>query len=295
MDKPERPYVAIRDRPSPKWGPKISENGVLAYDHLVIWLEAVGCERDGQVVLDSVSMGVARGELIVVEGAVASGKSTLLEIAAVRRLPDRGTVWFAGRNVLTLQQASLPFVRRNIGYSAPDSLLLADETGLANVALALAVRGEAPKAAEAAAREALEMLGAETLATRKVGHMSSGQRRLTSLARAIAGLPSLVIVDEPAALSDEATCGRIVSALARARDLGSAVLCGTAEATLAQKMVEAGGRRIDLADGRVVGAPSVELVPALTPTPAEAPDARIIDLEVDDGDEALPPASRGPA
>lgn len=261
----------------------------------MIWLEGVGCERDGQVVLDTVTMGVARSELIVVEGAVASGKSTLLEIAAVRRLPDRGTLWFAGRNVLTLQQASLPFVRRNIGYSAPDSLLLVEDTGLANVALALAVRGESASVAETAAREALTLLGAEELAARKVGHMSSGQKRLVSLARAIAGPPPLVIVDEPTALADDETRQKIVSALARVRDSGSAVLCGTAEASLAQQMVDTGGRKINLADGRIVGASAVELVPAFTPGPMENQGGRIISLEVDDGDEAMTPASRGPA
>lgn len=261
----------------------------------MIWLEAVGCERDAQVVLDTITMGVAKGELIVIEGAVASGKSTLLEVAAIRRLPDRGTVWFAGRNVLTLQQASLPFVRRNIGYSAPDSLLLAEETGLANVALALAVRGESPEAADTAARAALDSLGAADLAERKVGQMSSGQKRLTSLARAIAGPPPLVIVDEPAALADEETRQKIVSALVRARDAGSAILCGTAEAAWAERLVEAGGRKVSLAEGRVVGGPAVELVPACSPETAQGPGGRIITLEVEDGDEALSPASRGPA
>jgi cell division transport system ATP-binding protein len=264
----------------------------MAYDRWVIWLEAVGCERDGQVVLDTITMGVARSELIVIEGAVASGKSTLLEIAAVRRLPDQGAIWFAGRNVLTLQEASLPFVRRNIGYFAPDSLLLADETALENVMLALAVRGESLAGAEAAARQALTLLGAEGLAPSKVGHMSSGQKRLVSLARALAGPPPLVIVDEPAALADEQTRQRIVAALAAVRDAGSAVLCGTAEASITDLFVQHGGRRINLADGRIVGAPAVELVPAFTPGPLQTP--RIITLEVDDGDEALPPVSRGP-
>lgn len=258
----------------------------------MIWLEAVGCERDGQVVLDTVTMGVARNELIVIEGAVASGKSTLLEIAAVRRLPDRGALWFAGRNVLTLQQASLPFVRRNIGYFAADSLLLADETGIENVMLALAVRGESPAVAEVAARQALTLVGAESLAAGKVGHMSAGQKRLVSLARALAGPPPLVVMDEPAALADDQTRQTIVSALAAVRDAGSAVLCGTAEASLVGLLVSHGGRKINLADGRIVGAPAVELVPALTPAPFEA--ARVITLELDDGDEALPPAGRGP-
>jgi cell division transport system ATP-binding protein len=262
----------------------------------VIWLEAVGCERDGQVVLDTVTMGVARSELIVIEGCVASGKSTLLQIAAVRRLPDRGAVWFAGRNVSALQNASLPFVRRNIGYAAPDSLLLPDETALANVMFALTVRGESRADAERAATDALTLVGAGDLAARKVAHLSSGQTRLVSLARAIAGPPPLVIVDEPAALADDETRKRIVAALSAIRDGGSAVLCGTAEPSLVDLFVQQGGRRVNLAEGRIVGAPAVELVPTFTPQPVENErPGRIITLEVDDGQEALSPASRGPA
>jgi cell division transport system ATP-binding protein len=275
----------------------MSEIALLAYDRKVIWLEAVGCECDGQTVLDTVTMGVARGEIIVVEGGVASGKSTLMKVAAVRRLPDRGAVWFAGRNVLTLQQASLPFVRRNIGYAAADSLLLPDETGLANVVLALAVRGESSMAAEAAAHAALELLGADELAARRVGHLSSGQRRLVALARAIAGPPPLVIVDEPAAFAEHETRERVATALTAVRDSGSAVLCGTAEASLADLLVQRGARKINLAEGRIVGSPAVELVPAFTPGPVEDQDSRgrVISLAVDAGDEVLPPAVRGPA
>ncbi len=266
----------------------MSESILLAYDRLVIWLEAVGCEHDGQAVLDTVTMGVARGELIVVEGCVGSGKSTLLKVAAVRRLPSRGAVWFAGRNVLTLQQASLPFVRRNVGYAAADSLLLADETSLANVMLALAVRGESSQAAEAAAHAALALLGADELAARKVGHLSSGQQRLVALARAIAGPPPLVIVDEPAALADDEVRNWAVAALVAVRDAGSAVLCGTAEARLADLLVERGGRKINLAQGRIVGSPAVELVPAFTPSPQVA-------KVVDDSAAGLRPVVRGPA
>jgi ABC-type ATPase involved in cell division len=262
----------------------------------VIWLEAVSCERDGRVVLDTVTMGVARSELIVIEGCVASGKSTLLEIAAVRRLPDRGTVWFAGRNISTLQRASLPFVRRNIGYAAPNSLLLADQTVLANIALALAVRGESLRDAETAAHEALGLIGADELGARKVGLLSSGQKRLVAIARAIAGPPPIVIVDEPAALADDPTRQRIVSALCAVRDAGSAVLCGTAEASLAERLVQYGGRKVNLAEGRIVGAPAVELVPAFTPEPLgeDVGRPRIITLEIVDNAEALPPATRGP-
>jgi cell division transport system ATP-binding protein len=275
--------------------PKISQTGLLAYDRSVIWLEAVSCERDGQVALDTVTMGVAQSELIVVEGCVASGKSTLLEIAAIRRLPNRGTVWFAGRNVSTLQRASLPFVRRNIGHATPESLLLPHETALANAMLALAVRGESPREAEVAARDALALVGADVLADRQVGSLSSGQKRLVSLARAIAGPPPLVVVDEPAVYADDETRQRVAWALAAIRDAGAAVLCGSADAGFTARLVELGGRRITLAQGRIVGAPAVGLVPALAPEPSSkgTTQPRVLSLEVDD--EALPPATRGPA
>jgi ABC-type ATPase involved in cell division len=168
---------------------------------------------------------------------------------------------------------------------------------LANVMLALAVRGESPRGAETAAHDALGLIGADELGARKVGSLSSGQKRLVSFARAIAGPPPLVIVDEPAALADDRTRQRIVSALSAVRDAGSAVLCGTAEVSLAEQLVHQGGRKVNLAEGRIVGAPAVELVPTFTPQPEgrAAGQARIITLEVDDGgDEALPPASRGP-
>lgn len=261
----------------------------------MIWLEAVGCDRDGRVVLESVTMGVAQGELIVVEGPVGAGKSTLLEVAAIRRLPSRGTVWFAGRNVLTLQRASLPFVRRNIGHATPDSRLLPCETSLANVMLALAVRGESAPDAERAARDALALVGADELAAQEVRALSSGQRRLVALARALAGPPPLIIADEPAAWADEDVRRRIVWALAAVRERGSAVLCATADALLAERLVEQGGRKINLAQGRIVGAPAAFLVPAFTPAPVDAGLPPHPEPEVDGACAASPPATRGPA
>lgn len=250
-------------------GREISKATILAYDRLVIWLETVGCERDGTAVLTEVTFGIARGELVVIEGGTASGKSTLLEIVAMRRLPDRGTVWIGGRNTLALQRSSLPYVRRNIGYSAPTALLIPDYSVLANVALAMAVRGWSPAHAEAAARNALTLVAADELADRRPGSLSSGQQGLVSLARAIVGPPPVVVVDEPAALTDQATRQRIVAALAAVRAAGSAVLCGTAEASIATQLAEQSGQIIRLVGGRILARP-IALVRGLTPGPAEA-------------------------
>jgi ABC-type ATPase involved in cell division len=277
---------------------KVSRLQLLAYDRPVLWLDGVSCQRNGSAVLDSATLGVANGELIVIEGSTASGKSTLLEVAAIARAPDRGAVWFAGRNTTTLQRASLPFVRRNIGYCAAEPLLLVDRSVLANIMLALAIRGDSPKAAESAAREALTLVHASDLADRKVTSLSTGQKRLVALARAVAGPPPVVIADEPAALGGEEGRTVAVSALLAARSLGAAVLCGTSDTALADQVVRAGGRRIHLAQGRIVGTPAVELVPSLASAVGRKREIERKGLppHIEHGEEtiAIPPATKGP-
>jgi ABC-type ATPase involved in cell division len=214
-------------------------------------------------------------------------------------MPDRGAVWFAGRNTASLQRASLPFVRRNIGYCTADPLLLLEDSALANVMMALAVRGESPARAEQSARDALALIGASDLENRKVATLSAGQKRLVALARAVAGPPPLVVADEPAAGVGAEAREIVAHALTVARDSGAAVLAATADTALADQLVNRGGRRIHLAQGRIAGAPAMGLVPALTPSPlmTENLPPRIIKLEVDDDENAsaLPPATRGPA
>ena len=214
--------------------------------------------------LEGVTLGLSGGEIVVIEGSPASGKSTLLEVAAAARTPERGAVWFAGRNTATLQRASLPFVRRNIGYYTADALLVLEDSALANVMSALAVRGESLVAAESGALAALALVRAQDLATRQVASLSSGQRRLVALARAVAGPPPLVVADEPAAMLGETARAVVISALVTARDQGAAVLAATADSVWADALVSAGARKIHLAEGSIVGAPPVGLVPPLT-------------------------------
>lgn len=261
----------------------------------MLWLEGIGCTRHGLSVLDGVTFGVPSREIVVVEGAPASGKSTLLEVAATVRQPERGAVWFAGRNTTTLQQASLPFVRRNIGYYVADALLVEEDSALANVMAALAVRGERLALAEAGARQALALVRASDLALRPVASLSSGQKRMVALARTLAGPPPLVVADEPAALLGDEARAVVVSALATARDVGSAVLVATADSALANALVAAGGRRIHLAEGRVVGASAVELVPEPDACSPEEGPGRLVSLASDeDSRDVSEPAAKGP-
>ena len=227
----------------------------------MIWLEGVSYLRAGSPALQDVTLGVSSGELVVVQGLTGSGKSSLLAVAAGARTPDSGAVWIAEHNIVGLQASSLPYVRRNVGYLPPEPLLIPNETVLENIMLALAVRGEPIDSAEADARETLAMVADSAWENRLATSLSTGQQRLVALARALVGTPPLGVVDEPASGMGADEREGIARALVWARDRGCAVLCATSDLSFVQLLVDAGGRRVDLEDGRIAGAPAIGLVP----------------------------------
>jgi ABC-type ATPase involved in cell division len=254
----------------------------------VIWLEGVSYLRQGRRALENVTIGVSSGELVVVQGPAGSGKSSLLAVAAGACVPDSGAVWIAERNIVGLQAASVPYVRRNIGYLPPEPLLIGEETVLENIMLALAVRGEPIDSAEADARETLAMVGDSAWEGRLAASLSSGQKRLVALARALVGPPPLVVVDEPASGLGGDDRDTVVGALVWARERGCAVLCGTSDPIFAQMLVDSGGRQFHLEDGRVAGAPPIGLVPA----PARLAGDGEADAEPADEEKPLPTDDR---
>ena len=228
----------------------------------MIWLEGVSYRRQGSPVLEAVTIGVSGGELVVVYGPAGSGKSSLLALAAGARAPDSGAVWIAEHNVVGLQASSLPYVRRNIGYLPSSPLLIPEETVLENIMLALAVRGEPIDSAEADARELLAMVGDSAWEGRRADTLSTGQQRLVALARALVGPPPLIVLDEPASGLGGDEREAVIGALVWARERGCAVLCATSDPDFAELLVQAGGRRVHLEEGRIAGAPPIGLVPA---------------------------------
>jgi len=90
----------------------------------------------------------------------------------------------------------------------------------------------------------------------------------------------------------------VVAALAAARDAGSAVLVATADSALANALVAASGRRIHLSEGRIVGAPAVELVPepGYPEGDEESGTLRLVTLETDDDIEVvlMPSSNKAP-
>jgi ABC-type ATPase involved in cell division len=241
----------------------------------MIRLEGVCLSAGGRALLEDVHLAVTAGELVVVHGATGAGKSVLLAVAAARRVPRQGAVWISSRNLADLQRPSLPMVHRNVAYLPGDPPLLEEETILENVMLALAVRGAEVLASEEGARRALAMLAIEGDAGRRVGSLCAGQRRLVAVARALAGAPPVLVLDEPTLGLAAGDRDRVLDALVSVRDGGAAVLLATSDEPTAQVAAARGARRVRLEAGRLHGGlPGITLLPRPAETRAATDVAR---------------------
>jgi len=162
--------------------------------------------RGGRTVLEVQHFDLAEGETLAVIGPNGAGKSTLLLLLARLLSAERGRLLFRSQPV---QDAGELAYRRKIGLVLQDPLLL-DMTVFDNVAAGLRYR-KTPRAHIAPRVDAwLERLGVAHLRNRPARSLSGGEAQRTSLARAFALQPELLLLDEPFSALDAPTRLRLL-------------------------------------------------------------------------------------
>jgi osmoprotectant transport system ATP-binding protein len=159
--------------------------------------------RYGSVLaLDRVSLQVSAGETVALVGESGSGKSTLLRLFNRMVVPDEGTVLRDGADVARFDPVEL---RRATGYVQQEGGLLPHWSVVRNTALVPRLRGR--KDARELAREALEQVGLDPdeYGPRWPRELSGGQRQRVAVARALAGSPEVILLDEPFGALDAIT------------------------------------------------------------------------------------------
>jgi predicted ABC-type transport system involved in lysophospholipase L1 biosynthesis ATPase subunit len=145
--------------------------------------------------LEDVSLEVGPGEIVAVLGSRLAGKTTLLKIAAGLERPDKGSVSLSGQALTDLRDRSRSrLLGREIVWLDRDGPGLKVEASKF-VGWPLTLHGCGRREAERQAAQALERVGARECAGRRWGDLSNWQQMLVGLARAFAGSPGVVVID----------------------------------------------------------------------------------------------------
>lgn len=168
-----------------------------------------------RLLFDGVDLDLAAGDVACVTGPSGSGKSTLLALLYGAVVPDRGQVRVFGHDVRRLRRSSIALLRRRLGIMPQDLCLFADRTALANVAIALEIRGQRARASRRLAGELLAEVGLADHAAARVRDLSRGQAQRVALARAFAGEPGLLVLDDPTSHQDDAGRELVAELIAR--------------------------------------------------------------------------------
>lgn len=167
-------------------------------------------------VLRGVDLRVREGEMVSVRGRSGVGKTTLLRIAGLLEVPDRGEVRLLGREVGRLGDRERSSLRlRYVGLVPQLFGLIPTLTVLENVELPMALAGVGRRERRERALELLRCFGIEHLARRFPRELSAGEMQRAVVARALANRPRLVLADEPTSNLDEESAALVVELLAR--------------------------------------------------------------------------------
>jgi len=255
----------------------------------MIELQALTKSYDGTVVVDELSLTVPTGQLLVLLGGSGSGKTTTLKM--INRLiePTTGAVWIDGTETSTIPA---PELRRRVGYVFQQVGLFPHMTVSENVGVTPSLLGWAPDLITARVDELLELveLDLSTVRDRYPDELSGGQQQRVGVARALAGSPSILLLDEPFGSLDPLTRQRLQDSLVRIRhevgltavfvthDMVEALLLGDRIAVLnAGRLVQVGTPR------ELLTSPADDYVRQLMATPRRQ--AEVVDALMASGDD----------
>lgn len=209
--------------------------------------------------LDGVSFSVFKGEFVAIIGQSGSGKSTCMNIIGCLDVPTEGTYLLNGEDVSKLTDDEQSEIRnKTLGFIFQQYNLLPKLNILENVKLPLMYKGMKETEQTERAMEALKRVGIADKYHHKPSQLSGGQQQRASIARALAGSPSVILADEPTGALDSKTSAEVIDFLINLNSLGNTIILITHDNSIAAKAK----RVIRIHDGKIIydGIPSEDSI-----------------------------------
>ena len=199
--------------------------------------------------LDGVDITIDKGEFVAIVGQSGSGKSTAMNIIGCLDVPTSGKYYLGGVDVSTMEDDQQAEIRNKmLGFIFQQYNLIPKLNVLENVELPLLYAGVPEKERRQRALKALERGGLEDKCKNLPSQLSGGQQQRVSIARALAGDPSVILADEPTGALDSRTGREVLSFLKQLNHEGNTVVLITHDNSIAVKA----DRIIRLQDGKVI-------------------------------------------
>ena len=168
----------------------------------------------GPNVIDNLSLKIKSGEYVAIVGSTGCGKSTLLRLLLGFETPQKGAIYYDGKDVSRLDLKSL---RRHIGVVMQDGRLFSGSI-FSNITIAapqLTLDGAWEAAKIASVDEDIEAMpmGMHTFICEGQGGISGGQKQRLMIARAVAGKPKILMFDEATSALDNVTQKKVSKAI----------------------------------------------------------------------------------
>jgi cell division transport system ATP-binding protein len=180
-----------------------------------------------EAVLHDINLALTAGSFHFLVGPSGAGKTSLFRLLSLSHPPASGRVVLFGRDVSGLDGAAVSGLRRRVGIVFQESRLIEHLTAFDNVALPLRIRGAGVGQVSTPVSELLAWLGLGDVLERRPAELSTGQRQLVAVARAVIGRPSLLLADEPTSFIDTARARRLMELFRSLHRLGTAVVLAT--------------------------------------------------------------------
>lgn len=197
---------------------------------------------------DGISLKIYRGDFVAIVGKSGSGKSTLMNIIGALDTPTSGAYILEGVNTSDMTDDELAVVRNQmIGFIFQQYNLLTKLNILENVELPLQYAGVGPAERKERALASLARVGLDGKWMNMPNQLSGGQQQRVSIARALAGDPSLILADEPTGALDSKTSKEVLNFLKKLNEEGNTIVMITHDPSIALNSK----RVVQIMDGKI--------------------------------------------